>query len=347
MSAPEVARHGERVKPHYQPAQGRTRGRAGASTDGTRPDGDVSGIVKRYAKGARAYDAAIALRSIRQCYANAIEYTGSPQRLRGMLILWGILSASIAIMFGIWDATRMIDRGNSGTYGAFEFLFPVGFLTFGVGVLLWTTRLELFRPEDEPTLFDRKNRKVYRIFRETQPGIKGLFKPWPLRAAEYDWDLIDAEHHAKFVTTGSTVTRYHNLLFLVRRSEQDPTIIDSFTIGNAMEQGEMSVSAVWEHIRRFMEEGGPHLPPGETLAPNKPPQTLWQSLAAVGPVGPSYAKWWKHQSAFMILIHVLFPFFVPFFLLWGIFNWLSYRTATPIQWPDEVMQAVGPALRAG
>ena len=334
MKQPRMARHGEHVKPHYAPEPGQTQGHAGTSTDETRPDGDLSGIVKRYAKGERANDVAIALGLIKRSYADAIEYTGSPQGLRGAVLLLGAAYSTIATAFGLW-----LTFNNSGAIFDLSFISVVWLSA--VLFLLWPARLELFRPKDEPTLFDRKNRKVYRVFRETQPGIKGLFKPWPLRAAEYDWNLIDAEHHAKLVTTGSTVTRYHSLLFLVRNSEQDPTIIDSFTIGNAMELGEQSVSAVWEHIRRFMEEGGPHLPPGETLAPAEPPQTLWQSLAAVGPIGPSYAKWWKNQAAFMILIHVVFPFFVPLFLLWGFFNWLSYKTATRIQWPREVIEAVG------
>ena len=343
MKQPRMARHGERVKPHYAPQPGQTQGHAGTSTDETRPDGKVSGIVKRYGKGERANNVAVALGLIKRSYADAIEYTGSPQSLRGIIMLWGLFGASISFGFGFWRLGREIAELDVDGFSFFIFLPPL-FIAFGAYILLRAIRLELFRPKDEPTLFDRKNRKVYRVFRETQPGIKGLFKPWPLRAAEYDWNLIDAEHHAKLVTTGSTVTRYHSLLFLVRNSEQDPTIIDSFTIGNAMELGEQSVSAVWEHIRRFMEEGGPHLPPGETLAPAEPPQTLWQSLGAVGPIGPSYAKWWKNQAAFMILIHVVFPFFVPLFLLWGFFNWLSYKTATRIQWPEDVARAVGPAL---
>lgn len=347
MNVPKVARHGEHVKPHYAPAEGHTDGRAGTSTGETRPDGELSGIVKRYAKGARANDVAITLNWIKRTYAEAIEYTGSPQGLRGMVMLWGLFGAGIGFGFGIWRLFVDFYSRPNNVLDVIALIFPPLLLWFGIYMLLRATRLELFRPEDEPTLFDRKNRKVYRVFRETQPGIKGLFKRWPLHAAEYDWDLIDAEHQAQLVTTSSTVTRYHNLMFLVRRSAQDPTIIDSFSVGNAMMLGEANVSAVWEHIRRFMEEGGPHLPSGETLAPSKPPQTLWQSLGAVGPIGPSYGRWWKDNTAFMILIHVLFPFFVPFFLLWGIFNWLSYRTATPIQWPDEVMQAVGPALRAG
>ena len=46
----------------------------------------------------------------------------------------------------------------------------------------------------------------------------------------------------------------------------------------------------------------------------------------------------------MMLFHVMFPLFLPMFLLWGLFNWLSYRTAIPVQWPKEVRDAVGLAI---
>jgi hypothetical protein len=47
-----------------------------------------------------------------------------------------------------------------------------------------------------------------------------------------------------------------------------------------------------------------------------------------------------------ILAHVLLPLSVPFFLLWGFFNWLSYKTAYAVDWPEEIKQAVGPPLSA-
>jgi hypothetical protein len=346
MNTPQLDHHGGHVKPHYKPQPGQSEGQAGVSADETRQDGEVSGIFKRFSKHVSAGDTPIAMGWIKGSYAEAIEYTGSPQGLRGMLLLWGLIGTGLVL----WPTVISFSATSWEYRNVFDIpLWIAPFLFFGFCLFLpfWTARLELFRPEDEPTLFDRQHRKVYRVFRETQPGWRGLFKPWPLRATEYDWDLIDVEHQAVLTTTGSTVTRYHALVFLVKKSASDPTIIDSFTIGNAMELGELTVPAVWEHIRRFMEEHGPHLPPGETLAPSQPPQGFGQSLAAVGPFGSSYRPWWRDNAAFMILIHVLFPVFVPFFLLWGFFNWLSYRTATRIEWPAEVRAAVGLSAQKG
>lgn len=183
--------------------------------------------------------------------------------------------------------------------------------------------------------------KIYRVLREVHPGFTGLFKRWQLRYATYDWDLIDAQHEAKVITSGSTVTRYHSLVFLVRKSPSDPSYVDYFTIGSGLVMGETNVAPVWEPIRRFMEEGGPHLPFGDVLAETERPQGLWQSMRAVFPASKdeSFGHWLRQEFPFALFLLVMFPLY----LLWGVGNWLSHKTATPITWPDDVLRAVGPA----
>ena len=70
----------------------------------------------------------------------------------------------------------------------FYFLLAILGLVLLGGLLLFllSIRLELFRPIDEPVIFDRENRKVYLIARGVASGWRGLFKPWPIRAYEYD-----------------------------------------------------------------------------------------------------------------------------------------------------------------
>ncbi|AKJ28562.1 hypothetical protein AAW51_1871 [Caldimonas brevitalea] len=220
----------------------------------------------------------------------------------------------------------------------------VFFLLSGLAFFVWTARAELFRPNDEPIIFDRQRRKVYRVMQEVQPGWRGIFKPWPFVATSYEWDLIDAEHHAIVGSTGSGVTRYHALVMVVRKSVDDANIISSFNVGQAVTMTERTVPMVWEHIRRYMEEDGPPLPEGETLGRTAPPQGWWQSMAAVGCFGPDYFKWWRNFPIYTLLFHVLFPVFVPLNLLWGTCNWLSFKTAVPVNWPREVLETVGPPL---
>ena len=108
----------------------------------------------------------------------------------------------------------------------------------------------------------------------------------------------------------------------------------------SFELSEPTLPAVCEHILRFMEEGGPHLPPGEALADEAPPVTLWQSMGTVGPFGPRYMIWWREHKVSMPLFHLLAPVTVPMFVLWGFLNWLSYCTAIKVEWPPEVLSAI-------
>ena len=339
MKTLTLLRHGSNIKPIYA-SSGDSPSWTGSSTDAERPGGQVSGIVERFAKSVQAAAKTTSCGLLKTKFPNGLEFTGIAHEARGLIVFVGLIAAAVAIGFGQMFFFGMIRWGLEEAFHRIVLCIGILFVIGGLHVLLRAIRFEFFRPEDEPIIFDRKHRKVYRLFRETHPGWKGLFKPWPIRAAEYEWDLVDVEHNAVLMTTGSTITRLHHLFFIVRRSATDPTIIDSFEVGNTIQLGETTVAPLWEHIRQFMEEQGPHIPAGESLITSKPPATLWESMGAVGPIGPDYFSLWKTQRGTMIFYHVLFPFFLPMFLLWGLFNWLSYKTATPIQWPQEVLDAV-------
>jgi hypothetical protein len=217
---------------------------------------------------------------------------------------------------------------------------------FSVVVLpLFLTRAELFAPEDLPVIFDRKHRKVYQITRYTQPGVKGLFKPWPTVALEYDWDLVDAQLNVQTAVGPAIAKRQHSLWFIVRRSAEDDTPIDAFTLGNSLVLDEGLASAFYEHIRRFMEEGGRHVVRGEPLAVIGRPETMWEGIKqAAHYKGGGYRQWFRDGSLIPWMVIVLFPVFGPMIFLSGIGNYLAYKTSTPVQWPQEVLDAVGEPL---
>ena len=220
--------------------------------------------VTCYRKRHRASESVQAFNLIKATYENAIEYRTIPAQVRGLALLFGCISACFALWFGWTMFSSILSHGVIAK--AYYFLLAViGVMVIG-GLLLFvlTLRTELFRPIDEPIIFDRKNRKVYLITRAVAPGWSGLFKPWPVRAYEYDWNLTDAEYQLTITTTGTTVTTWHTLLFSVRQSASDKRTIGSFNVANPVLLSESTVAPFWEHIRRFMEEAGPHLPPGET-----------------------------------------------------------------------------------
>jgi hypothetical protein len=232
-------------------------------------------------------------------------------------------------------------------------------------------------PRDLPIIFDRRHRKVYRLLRDVQPGLTGLFKPWPIRAVTYEWDLLDAEHDAQVMGTGASVTRLHRLAFVARKSPKDPTIIDHFEIGTAMAQGEEMIAPMWEHIRRFMEANGPHLPSPHEPLDGRSHQRIswWQACGEAGPFGAKYLWWWKNDKFMSVLHHFLlgvtlslyalfwvrdsfdwgvvalyFGFFwISLSMVWGQGTgiWLMAHTSYRLDWPAAVHKAIGQATRKG
>jgi hypothetical protein len=315
------------------------------------------GIVKRFKKKERLKGVRpMAVGWIKAIYKDAIEYTGMTKELRGsgfmLAMLLGSMIFGVGAFMGVWLPLQMRAPDTPWYVNLFIFgFFPLVGLG-GMAVAIWGSitgiRADLFPLSDQSIIFDRHHRKVYCLVREDQPGWRGLFAHWPILACEHDWDLIDAEHQATDVATGKTVGRSHHLMFAVRKSATDPAIIDSFSIGSAAMLSVDLVPAMWEHIRRFMEENGPHLPaPDEPLANLQAPPGWWASLGETGVFGPGYFKRWKEMTGIMVFMHLASPITLPMFLLWGTGNWLSYKTAIAVDWPKEVKEAVGEATARG
>jgi hypothetical protein len=301
---------------------------------------NTSGLIKKFKKNKSYSESGISLNLIKNSFENALEYKGIADGVRGLLMFISTVCL-IFILYTVFDLARFSIRWpNDWAKHIGLLLYASIAIPFGVYFFLKNLRFEIFRPQDEPVIFDRKNRKVYRIFREVVPGWKGLLKRWPLRSAIYEWDLVDAEHHATVIANTSTVSRNHALVIIVRNSRTDPSIKDSFTIGSG-QLGEVTVPAVYEHIRKFMEEDGPHMPPTEIISPVVHPSTIWQCLASVGPYGENFKTLWNDHKIWLAIIIIFYP--LLFFIMTpiGIFSWISYKTAIPIRWSQEIMDAVG------
>lgn len=367
----ELIPHGQHVRPAYE------GGAAGHSNSKDRSDAAVHGTLARYGKRQAASANAQAFGWIKATYPNAIEYAGQKQALEG----------------GIMISTFMFAPGGGAGVGMMLFalsismtwILSIGMILGVVGATCFTYWIILFplrhvwrTPRDLPIIFDRAHRKVYRMVQQAQPGLGGLIKPWPVKAVCYEWDLVDAEHHSELIGSANMARRVHRLLFVVRRSADDPTIIDSFEVGNGLAQGEEMVAPMFEHIRRFMEEGGPHLPsPDEPLderAQDLP--SWWQACGRAGPWGSRYLWWWKEQKVMSVMHHLLFG--CTLFMYWAVWFkgshfewwhwlggfgfawislsmvwgqgtgiWLMAHTSYRLEWPRAVHEAVGRATRRG
>ena len=300
---------------------------------------------------------------IRGIHADSIEYTTSSKSLRGVTFLLGGIGVAAICFF----ASALF---SAALYESFakpkdtdwvlvffaELPFALIFLAAGIWSLRFFGRMEFFQPQDLPILFDRQRRKVYRLVEDLDEHGKLRHKGQG-RVIEHDWDDIVAEHHVTTTTTGSSAQRHHTLVLMVRDKQAGdfqgpitpsnlPPYVDGFGLGDAKVLSEFSTPRVWEHLRRYMNENGPALPPGETVADTTVPVTWWDSLGAVSVFGPGYDQRWAGSWGWMLIMHLLLPITLPLALLMATTNWLSYKTAYPVQWPQEVLDKVGPPLHS-
>jgi hypothetical protein len=368
---PRLLRHGEHVRSLY------VSGAWGRSTDEERLIAGVHGTLARFKKHERASDDARSFGWIKATYPDAIEFCGSKAQLEGMIMV----VVGIGLMVGTVGVSLFSFTLFASNSSLFVRLLSLPMLATAVAFTAYMVVMPLRRvwrvPRDLPIIFDRKHRKVYRIVLDAQPGFWGLFKPWPILACEYDWDLIDAEHNAAAYATSAGGSRLQALVFIVRKSADDPTIIDYFEVGKAIAQGEGMIALMYEHIRRFMEEDGPHVDSRDGLdsrSSNDKP-TWWQACGRAGPFGSRYGWWWRKHTFMTLAFHVigLGGIWLTAYTLWysglnpvsflalsgglvialstswgqGTGIWLLAHTSIDVQWPDAVKQAVGEASARG
>ena len=312
-----------------------------------------------YASDQRAANESTTGGWVRGAYSNALEYTTSTKSLRGVPFLLGGLGTATLCSFVAYSGFGDIGELNRGSLGWFDYLFVIpsslAFLFAGLWALRFFARLEFFLPIDLPILFDRQRRKVYRLVEDLDESGHPKQRGRGI-VIEHDWDDIVAEHHVSTTTTGSSAQRHHTLVLMVRDKNPGdfqgpitptnlPPYVDGFGLGDAKVLTEFSTPRVWEHVRRYMNENGPALPPGEQLADTTVPVTWWDSLGAVSVFGPGYVKRWRSNPILMAFMHVIGPITMPLAVLMATTNWASYKTAYPVQWPQEVLDKIGPPVR--
>lgn len=294
----------------------------------------------------RASDDATSGGWVKGVYLNALEYTSSPKGTRGTAFLLGGVGTAVVSGFAAYSGLGFFDVASPGWFD-YLFVLPssLAFLYVGFWALRFFGRMEFFRPQDLPIIFDRKRRKVYRLIESRELDTRG--KPH-VKVLEHDWDDIVAEHHVVTLATGSSAQRHHSLVLMVRGEgvlkepggnvEDSIIYVDGFGLGDAKVLSEFSVPRVWEHVRRYMNEGGPALPSGEAIADSMLPNSWWDSLGAVSVFGSGYLIRWSQQPFMMLLIHALLPLFLPLAILMASANWLSYKTSYSVQWPQDILK---------
>lgn len=322
-----------------------------------------------------AADRAMGLELVMGATESLLLVQQSGTRLRGYLSLFGVLVLFWAPM-GFVGALEILGSvfPLKGLMGLFDFFLGALLLvaiTGGVFMAIRFFRVDLLTSTDNPLVFNRKTRKVYRVMPDI-PERQGVspaalvrhwlntFRPWPMQLIEYDWDCLEAEYFSKTSLAGNVVRTEHHLWFYVKASPSSDQVLGSFGMVPPLLIREDSAMMFWEHIRRFMQENGPPLPPGERPAP-KPPRDPISALNTVLPyVWPLavVGLWWGggkfvEQGLFRMSIEQfmrkadigIIEFGVAFLSSFGcaaaFFNWIAHLFAPRLKLPPEVLQDAG------
>lgn len=255
----------------------------------------------------KASDTPRSIGLVSRAYENTLFLEAMPSRYRGMASVFGVLLFWAALNIGHHASSMSVDVLGEVTKGSY------GFASWGLALVIFTTllcalclitairifRFDLLAPKVIPLVFNRRTRKVYR-FSQDVPGLNLLFGPtgrfsllglgryivmtflpWPnMLLVEYDWDCLEAEYYEKTGPSGNVIRTDHYLDLYVREAPGSDKVIGSFSLAPSILIGEESAKDLWEHVRRFMEENGPALSPGDQPAP-PPPSGFWQAANAL------------------------------------------------------------------
>ncbi|XZG71792.1 DUF6708 domain-containing protein [Chitinibacteraceae bacterium HSL-7] len=335
MPIPSISRHGENLHPDI------VRGLQA-------PDGVKSVDVYISELNGHVYDRhqSVSQRPdasgmITEVFSGAISYSsfGVVSNLSGALLTAIIVSAAMpwGLTYAISDAALQEDLVSNLL---FYFVLSIALFFTLVGGF-FAIRIEMFRPANEPLIFDRQRRKVIAVVRDPGLGFSSFFKPSRWRVNEYDWDLVTAARVTQKEFTGATLRLAHELLLTVQLSHDKRAVIDGLRIGNPMIYvTSQRVDDHWEHLRRYMEDNGPPLPYNSLPSPIPPVKTLWQRLVGLTPFSAEYRQKWRNDAPFTLLCHL----FAPFFLLWQLMGWLADQTRVEFKWSDELIEILGQPL---
>lgn len=191
---------------------------------------------------------------------------GSPAAQGRFTTLWGALL--IAGLFGGWS------------FYAFCLVFTERYFDFMgaaislLGALLsaiffwWTFRRVFMTVSDWPIVFNRKTRQVTYLPVVIMPILKFWTSP-VLQWRTASWDEVKVRTYKHLETNGGkSFHDSYDMVLLWGGEGGDPHALrECVGIGYQGYFEDELIWILWEHIRRYMEEDGPAIPPGEELRP--------------------------------------------------------------------------------
>ncbi len=197
-------------------------------------------------------------------HSNAIAI-GSPygSESKGLLGWFGFAFMVITAALCSYNVVDKIESGRFGGFVFFNLIFGIFCFLFSVFFFNLVARV----PSDYPILFNKKDRTVS-FFR---PSSSNFFKFWKFKNSgvfTYLWDEVKVRSYKALITNaGKSFHESHYLVMLWGGMDGQGRKVakECIPMGYFGYFEDERLFQVWEHIRRYMEEDGPPIQPGERL----------------------------------------------------------------------------------
>ena len=279
---------------------------------------------------------------VRRVFPNAIEISDQLSFMRGYFALVGTALLAVGVGIGV-SAVRSTFQASDGP----SWFLLGGSLVFFCGAFVgyFLFRADTTGLRYEPVLFNRGSPGGGTVHQLAAASVSLIpFKPVKTVIHDYAWNCVRAEVTSQIVGAAPFTGRQYFLTLAIVDSPGSNRVVDRFNVG-LMDTGDGSrVIALWEHLRRYMQEGGPALGANgiEGVIPAEP-LALWWCLLSFMPFGPDSSMyggmaWWAKIAATAVMVIVL-----PFTMTFGFFRWLSLRLKKTPKWPAEILASAGGA----
>ena len=263
-----------------------------------------------------------------------LEISRASGKLRGVMLFFSIPPFAGSI-FGIWlfggDMSELITE-----FDWFSVFFPIAVLG-SIAMGIFSLRIDLATPRDEPVRFNRKRGKVYfSEFKHTW----NPFGKWETVAKEFDWHTLQAEITKQAGFNGKIyMERY--ALFLVSVKPGTNEVLDRFQLaGNT--PFENNFSALWAYIKEYMD-GGAIVKPETPL--RKQEVRFIHSIYEWFPIldftettdyGREFIKHGFVPSVLLIFMGVIGLIASPALFPIAVCHYIAMRVAPAAIWPDAM-----------
>jgi hypothetical protein len=298
---------------------------------------DVVGVLPPHNISAGTQTEAI---EVRRVFPAAIELSDMLSFIRGYLAMGGA-TIFVGLMFGLWIMTKGMLGGVAGSA-----LLLTAFWIFVIPMLLGS--YYLYRADTtgfryEPVLFCRGGIQPT-VHHFAAAGVSLIpFKAVKANIRSYPWSCIRAEISTFVVGAPPFAGRQNMLRLCITDAPGSNRVIERFNVGLVDLGDGTQLIALWEHLRRYMQEGGPPLT-GEGTEKLVPAEymPLWWALLSFMPVGPD-ADMWGKMAWRKFLMTPLVLLALPLCMFFGFFRWLSLALKKTPLWPSEILNAAGGA----